>query len=91
MLPGLGPSRHRRAASSSRRGKGGSSEHHDETPAFDTDFDAPPSRKVAIPATRFVHPHSWSQPAKIPTFPHQKAKKSPFQQHVVSYNPITLL
>ena len=26
-------------------------------------------------------------PPSIPTFPHQKAKKSPFQQHVVSYNP----
>ena len=26
-------------------------------------------------------------PPSIPTFPHQKAKKSPFQQHAVSYNP----
>ena len=31
-----------------------------------------------------ARPHA---PTKIPTFPHQKAKKSPFQQHVVSYNP----
>ena len=27
----------------------------------------------------------------MPTFPHQKAKKSPFQQHAVSYNPGILL
>jgi len=26
-------------------------------------------------------------PPSIPTFPHQKAKKSPFQQHAASYNP----
>ncbi len=30
---------------------------------------------------------NWSQPTKIPTFPHREAKKWPFQQHVVSYNP----
>ena len=28
-------------------------------------------------------------PTKTPTFPHQHAEKSPLQQHVVSYNPIT--
>ena len=26
-------------------------------------------------------------PPSIPTFPHQKAKKSHYQQHAVSYNP----
>ena len=31
-----------------------------------------------------ARPHA---PTKIPAFPHQKAKKSPFQQHAVSYNP----
>ena len=31
--------------------------------------------------------HVGSQPTKIPTFPHQKAQKSRYQQHVVSYNP----
>ena len=50
-------------------------------------FPAPASRKVATKPTRFVHPSSWLPPTKIPTFRHQKAKKSPFQQHVVSYNP----
>ena len=29
------------------------------------------AEKLSLPATRFVHPHSWSQPTKIPTFPHQ--------------------
>ena len=28
------------------------------------------------------------QPLSMLIFPHQKAKKSPFQQHAVSYNPI---
>ena len=27
-------------------------------------------------------------PPSIPTFPHQKAKKSHYQQHAVSYNPV---
>ena len=62
---------------------------HDETTNFNVDFPAPSSRKVTPPATRFVHPHSWSQPTKTPTFPHRQAEKSPFQQHVVSYNPLT--
>ena len=31
-----------------------------------------------------ARPHA---PTKIPTFPHQKAEKPPFQQHAVSYNP----
>ena len=52
-----------------------------------TDFPARQSRKVTLLATRFVHPHSWSQPTKTPTFPHQHNEKLPFQQHVVSYNP----
>ena len=43
-------------------------------------------RKVNSPATRFVHPHSRSQPTKTPTFPHQHAKKPPLEQRVVSYN-----
>ena len=53
------------------------------------DFPAPESRKATLPATRSVHPHSWSQPTKTPTFPHQHNEKSTLQQHVVSYNPIT--
>ena len=44
-------------------------------------------RKVTPLATRFVHPHSWPQPTKTPTFPHQHNEKSTLQQHVVSYNP----
>ena len=63
---------------SQKRGK------HDQLKSY---FPAQQSRKVTLPATRFVHPHSWSQPTKTPTFPHQKAKKSRHQQHVVSYNP----
>ena len=43
-------------------------------------------RKVNSPATRFVHPHSRSQPTKTPTFPHQHAKKPPLEQRVVSHN-----
>ena len=54
---------------------------------YNSDFPAPHSRKVATPATRYVQPPSWPQPTKTPTFPHQQAKKSPFQQHVVSYHP----
>ena len=52
-----------------------------------SDFPAPESQIATLPATRFVHPHTCSQPTKIPAFPHQKAKKPPFQQHAVSYNP----
>ena len=44
--------------------------------------------KVALLATRFVRPHSWSQPTKITTFSHQQAEKSPQNQHVLSYNPL---
>ncbi len=61
---------------------------HDETTTFNVDFPAPASRKVTTKPTRFVHPHSWFQPTKTPTFPHQHAEKSPLQQHVVSYTPI---
>ena len=62
---------------------------HDETTVFNTDFPEPASRKVATKPTHFVHPHSWFQPTKTPTFPHRHAEKSPLQQHVVSFNPIT--
>ena len=55
---------------------------HDETTNFNVDFPAPASRKVATKPTRFVHPHSWSQPTKKPTFPHEQAKKSQHNQHV---------
>ena len=65
----------------------GESRNTANTTTYNRDFPAPHSRKVTLLATRSVHPHSWSQPTKTPTFPHQKAKKSPFQQHVVSYNP----
>ena len=57
------------------------------TTNYKSDFPARQSQKVTLPATRFVHPHSWSQPTKMPTFPHQKAKKSFYQQHALSYNP----
>ena len=57
------------------------------TTTYNSDFPAPHSRQVTTPATRFVQPPSWPQPTKTPTFPHQQAKKSPFQQHVVSYHP----
>ena len=59
----------------------------DETTTSNTNFPALTSRKVATKPTRFVHPPSWLPPTSIPTFPHQKAEKSPFQQHAVSYNP----
>ena len=52
-----------------------------------TDFPALTSRQVTIKPTRFVHPHSWSQPTKTPTFPHQHAEKPPHNQHVWSFNP----
>ena len=57
------------------------------TTNYNSDFPAPASRQVATQPSRFVHPHRWSQPTKTTTFPHQQAKKSPLQQHVVSYNP----
>ena len=31
--------------------------------------------------------HVGSQPTKIPTFPHQKAEKSRYQQHEMSFHP----
>ena len=52
-----------------------------------SDFPAQQSRKVTLPATRSVHPHSWSQPTSIPIFPHQQPEKSPQNQHVLSFNP----
>ena len=60
---------------------------HDETTTFNVDFPAPASQKVATKPTRLVHPSSWLPPTSIPTFPHQKAEKSPQNQHVLSYNP----
>ena len=57
------------------------------TTTYNSDFPAPHSRQVTLLATRYVYPPSWPQPTKTPTFPHQQAKKSPFQQHVVSYHP----
>ena len=60
---------------------------HDETTTFNVDFPAPASQKVATKPTRSVHPSSWLPPTSIPIFPHQKAEKSPQNQHVLSYNP----
>ena len=60
---------------------------HDSTTTCtneNTDFSALESQTIALPATRFVHPHSWSQPTKTPTFPHQQAEKSLQNQHVLS-------
>ena len=65
----------------------GYSYSHDETTNFNVDFPAPASRKVATKPTRFVRPSSWLPPTSIPIFPHQKAEKSPQNQHVLSYNP----
>ena len=65
----------------------GKSRNTANTTTYNSDFPAPHSRQVTTPATRFVQPPSWPQPTKTPTFPHQQAKKSPFQQHVVSYHP----
>ncbi|ERH29122.1 hypothetical protein HMPREF1980_01081 [Actinomyces sp. oral taxon 172 str. F0311] len=39
------------------------------------------ARDAAFAGTRHT------PPTKTPTFPRQKAKKSPFQQHEMSYNP----
>ena len=63
---------------------------HNETTAFNTKFSLLTSRKVTTQATRFVHPYSWPQPTKTPTFQHQHNEKSTLQQHVVSYKPNTL-
>ena len=57
------------------------------TTNYNSAFPAPASRQVATQPSRFVHPHSWSQPTKTSTFPHQQAEKSPLPQRVVSYNP----
>ena len=65
----------------------GKSRNTANTTTYNSDFPAPHSRQVTTPATRCVQPPSWPQPTKTPTFPHQQAKKSPFQQHVVSYHP----
>ena len=65
----------------------GKSRNTANTTTYNSDFPAPHSRQVTTPATRLVQPPSWPQPTKTPTFPHQQAKKSPFQQHVVSYHP----
>ena len=54
---------------------------------YNSDFPAPHSRQVTTPATRYAYPPSWLPPPSTPTFSHQQAKKSPFQQHVVSYHP----
>ena len=58
------------------------------TTTYNSNFPTQQSQKVTLLPTRFVHPHSWSQPTKTPTFPHQHNEKSTLQQHVVSYNPI---
>ena len=60
---------------------------HDETTTLNTDVSVPAHRKIAIKPTRFVRPHSWCQPTKTTTFPHQKAEKSPQNQHILSFNP----
>ena len=43
---------------------------HNETTS-NTNFPTPTSRKATTQPTRFAHPHSWSQPTKTSTFPHQ--------------------
>ena len=67
----------------------GKSRNEANTTTYNSNFPAQQSQKVTLLATRFVHPHSWSQPTKTPTFPHQHNEKSTLQQHVVSYNPHT--
>ena len=57
------------------------------TTTYNSDFPAQHSRQVTAPATRYAYPPSWLPPPSTPTFSHQQAKKSPFQQHVVSYHP----
>ena len=54
------------------------------TTNYNSDFPAQQNRKVTLLATRFVHPHSWSQPTKTPTFPRQQADKSLHNHHVLS-------
>ena len=58
-----------------------------ETTTSNTDFPAPASRKVTTKPTRFVHPSRWLPPSPTPTFPRDKAEKSPQNQHVLSFNP----
>ena len=53
---------------------------------FNVDCPAPTHQKVTTKPTRFVHPHSWTQPTKIPTFPHRQAEKSPQNQHVLFFH-----
>ena len=54
---------------------------------FNTDFSALESRKVAIPATRFVCPSGWADAAKVLTSTHHQAEKSPLRQRAPSHNP----
>ena len=54
------------------------------TTTYNSDFPTQQSQKVTLLATRYVHPPSWLTPATTPTFPHQQAKKSPQNQHVLS-------
>ena len=65
----------------------GKSRNEANTTTYNSNFPTQQSQIVTLLATRYVHPPSWPQPTKTPTFPHQQAKKSPFQQHVVSYHP----
>ena len=65
----------------------GKSRNEANTTTYNSNFPTQQSQKVTLLATRFVHPSRWPQPTKTPTFSHQQAKKSPFQQHVVSYHP----
>ena len=57
------------------------------TTTYNSNFPTQQSQKVALLATRFVHPPSWLTPPTTPTFPHQQAEKSPQNQHVLSFNP----
>ena len=59
------------------------------TTTYNSNFPTQQSQKVALLATRFVHPPSWLTPPTTPTFPHQQAEKSPQNQHVLSCNPKT--
>ena len=65
----------------------GKSRNTANTTTHNRDFPAQHSRQVTTPATRYAYPPSWLPPPSTPTFSHQQAKKSPFQQHVVSYHP----
>ena len=70
-------------------GPRGHTQARDDTTTLSTDLPEPESRKIATQSPRCVHPPRWWAPPSTPTFPRQQAEKSPQNQHVLSFNPLT--